>query len=124
MCIVDRLAELATRGNATIDDPLRNRPPIGGWILDNKLKLDMLTRHENGLVINNEVLRSGMLVLLSNAGKSYLVSHAGALGPSWAQRFWVRHNFPVRKGTTKMRVPKPQDAENLQTYLDVITEVS
>jgi hypothetical protein len=84
----------------------------------------MLIRRENGLVINNEILRSQMLVLFSKAGKSHLVTHVGALGRSWAQRFWVRHNFPVRKGTTKMRVPKPQDADNLQTYLDVITEVS
>lgn len=88
-------------------------PPAYGSKVDAELLVEFEKRRACGLSMDNTVLRYILLAILHREGLNHLLEEHGGkhtFGPSWAQRFYLRHNITCRVCTTKMREP-PADFE-------------
>jgi len=89
--------------NKVTDENISNRAkahaPGIGYALDAKLTEMVATRMAAGISLDNSTLRNLAMSLLETHDKLDLLRTNGghmSLGDSWAQRFWIRHDFPSR----------------------------
>ena len=93
---------------------------------DNAIASQVQVRIENGLCVDDAILRNLAIAELKLRGEEALLRENGGqltLGSGWCQRFWKRHNLVARIPTTKMRgFPADFEAKKA-TYLRVGTSL-
>jgi hypothetical protein len=104
----------------------RGKMPIYGKEIDDLLLLDFNKRRDAGLNVDDEILRKMLVIHLVRINSDYLLKENGGMytfGPSWARRFYRRHNISCRVCTTKMR-ERPRDfEEKKEAYLKIGAEL-
>jgi DDE superfamily endonuclease len=94
------------------------RLPACGVDVDNCLRDICIERIDNGVPVDCTVLRSLLVPVLSQFGKTSLLDEF-KFGDSWARRFFKRHNIVTRVVTTKMR-SKPADFDaKVENYIQL-----
>jgi hypothetical protein len=100
-----------------------NAPPYG-MAIDNELYLNVMSRRNASLAINNMDMRNMLLTLLQKNNMSHLLLENGGkyvFGQSWVSRFNKRHNLSNRAPTSKPR-ENPVDFDNkLNTYVNILS---
>jgi DDE superfamily endonuclease len=87
---------------------------------DKLIKAQFVINRDAGLPVDNETLQRIVREVLVTTKQSHLHADNGGpimFGKSWCDRFWVRHNIPIRAATTKMRVAPVDHDEKKEVYV-------
>ena len=123
--VLGRWARDYKKKKDTVNEP-KNHAPVCGYAADQMMKDKVLEHRAAGLCVDNNTLDHIIMEVLKETNQSHLYKKNGgqhAFDDSWKQRFWKRHNLPMRIATTKVRILPENHEVLIEKYITIGSQI-